>query len=92
MSIFDLIKLLFFNVKRVNDDTSAEQLQQFSPFMLNRWFSFYGKPQAIFTNEVLNKYGIIFEDKYDQFNFYKNISVRVTPKMIKYVKKRREEQ
>lgn len=91
MNIFDLIKLLFFKAKKDNYEISTETLQQFSPYMLNRWFSFYGKPQAVFANEILNKYTSLFEDKYEQFIFYKNISISVPPRMIKYVKKRRED-
>ena len=91
MNIFDLIKLLFFKANKDNYEISTETLQQFSPYMLNRWFSFYGKPQAVFVNEILNKYASLFEDKYEQFIFFKNISITVPPRMIKYVKKRRED-
>jgi hypothetical protein len=90
MTIFDFLRDLCFTKKSTTEITQ-EDLQQFQPFMINRWFTFYGKPQSIFVNETLNKYSTLFDDKYDLYKFYRNIIPKVPSKMIHYVKKKQKD-
>jgi hypothetical protein len=90
MTIFDFLRDLCFTKKSTTEITQ-EDLQQFQPFMINRWFTFYGKPQSIFINETLNKYSMLFDDKYDLYKFYRNIIPKVPSKMIHYVKKKQKD-
>lgn len=91
MTIFDLFKELFFKSSSTDCRTS-EGLQLFSPFMINRWLSFYGKNQALFVNETLNKYSGVLEDKLHTYNMYFNLIPKMGFKRISYVKKQKAEE
>lgn len=84
MSIFNTIKSVF-HTKKIDD--FGEALQTFSPYMINRWLSFYDKTQAIFVNETLSKFHSIFENKEDVLNLYLNFIPKLKYKKIEYVKK-----
>lgn len=86
MTIFDLIRILFFKLKSTEDITD-ESLQCFSPFMINRWLTFYDKDQAVLVNETFNKFGAIFNEKDKTFKFYQNLIPRLKFKKISYIKK-----
>lgn len=86
MNIFDLFKELFFKSSSVDCRTS-EGLQMFSPYMINRWLSFYGKPQAQFVNDTLNKYSNVLDEKVQQYNMYYHLIPKMKFKRISYVKK-----
>lgn len=91
MTFFDLLNRLFFKrIKAGIEDN--DYLQMFVPYMMNRWLSFYSGVQCIFVNETLNKYTYIFENnKEESFKFYSNFLPKLPFKVIKYVKKKKEE-
>ena len=56
MNFFDLLRKLVFSKKTNAEDLDYEGLQAFVPYMLNRWISFYDKPQAVFVSkEIFSK-------------------------------------
>ena len=79
MSIFNTIKSVF-HTKKIDD--YSEALQTFSPYMINRWLSFYDKSQATFVNETFNKFSSIFETKEDGLNLYFNLIPKLKYKKI----------
>lgn len=89
MTIFDLIRILFFSKKSDDVEADHEALSCFQPFLINRWLSFYSKVQAVFVNETLNKYSSILQDKFDVFQFYLNIIPRQKYSRIQYIKKQK---
>lgn len=90
MNFFDLIRSLLFNKKLRVEDVDSESLQHFLPFMINRWLSFYDRNAAVFTNETLNRFVGLFDDKTDQFNLYNNLIPRFKFKKIEYIKKSKD--
>lgn len=91
MNIFDLIRFLFFKVKNSPTEVTEEVTQCFTPFMINRWLTFYGKTQAVFVNETLNKFGNVISDKAKMYRLYDNLIPKLSYKKISYVKKVKQE-
>jgi hypothetical protein len=86
MNFFTLIQnLLFKPVKK--DDVTAEEIQLFVPFMINRWLSFSDKSKAVFVNHTLNKFSGLFDDKVELYKLYDNLIPKSRFKRIQYVKK-----
>lgn len=92
MNFFDLLRKLIFSKKTIAEDLDNEGLQQFVPYMLNRWVSFYGKPQAVFVNETFNKFAGLFDDKNEQYKLYYHLLPTSKYKKIEYVKKKKEKE
>ena len=91
MTIFELINKLFFRKKESFEDLDHESLQSFQPFMINRWLSFYGKAQAVFVNETLNKFIGVFDDKNNSYKLYYHLIPHLKYSKINYIKKKKEE-
>ena len=92
MNFFQLQNKLFFSDKRKQPDyIDSEGEQAFVPFLLNRWLSMYSKDTVSFTNNILNKYCSIFDDKQRMFRFYYNIIPRLQFKRISYIKKKKKD-
>jgi hypothetical protein len=91
MTFFDILRTLLF-VKKTAEDLCSEGLQQFSPFMVNRWVSFYDKSKSIFINETFNKFASLFEDKNEMYKLYFNLIPQSKFKKINYIKKKKESQ
>jgi hypothetical protein len=91
MTIFEIINNILFNKQNTTENLDAESLQQFTPYMVNRWESFYSKSQAIFVNENTNKYSSLFDDKNDNYKFFCNITPTQKFKRINYIKKKKED-
>lgn len=87
MNFFQLQNKLFYSKKENAGFLDAEGEQSFSPYLLNRWLSFYSDNVTVFTNESLNKYSTIFEDKQQTYRFYYNLIPRLKFKRISYIKK-----
>ena len=92
MNFFDLLRKLFFSKKTIAEDLDNEGLQQFTPYMINRWLSFYGATQAVFVNETLNRFTAILDDKGEMYKLYYNIIPTCRFKKIEYVKKKKEKE
>jgi hypothetical protein len=89
MNFFDILKSLLFDKKK-EERPDADTLQSFTPYMINRWLSFYDKTKAVFVNETLNKFSSIFDNKEDQYELYSNLIPRSKFKRISYTKKKKE--
>lgn len=86
MNFFELIQnLLFKPTKR--DEITAEEIQLFVPYMINRWLSFSDKTKAAFVNHTLNKFSMLFDDKVEIYKLYDNLIPKSRFKRIQYVKK-----
>ena len=51
----------------------------------------YSKDTVSFANNILNKYGGIFDDKQRAYRLYYNVIPRLQFKRINYVKKRKKD-
>jgi hypothetical protein len=91
MNFFDILRSLLF-AKKTAEDLCSEGLQQFTPFMINRWISFYDNSKTIFINETFNKFASLFEDKNEMYKLYFNLIPQSKFKKINYIKKKKETQ
>lgn len=91
MNFFQLQNKLFYSKKTKAEFLDSEGEQSFVPFMFNRWLSFYNKGMASFTNETLNRFGSIFQDKQQQYRLYYYFIPRLKFKRIAYNKKLKRE-
>lgn len=66
-----------------------ELLEEFSPYMVARYLSFYDKDLLKYANETLNVYGQIFNTDEEKFRFFENVIPKLKRKNIKYVSKKR---
>jgi len=87
MNFFQLQNKLFYSKKDVAGELDVEGEQNFVPFLINRWLSFYGKETPNFVNETLNKYCSLFDDKQKLYRLYFNLIPRLKFKKISYIKK-----
>jgi hypothetical protein len=92
MNFFDLLRKLIFSKKTIAEDLDNEGLQQFVPYMLNRWLSFYDGRQAVFVNETLNRFTGLLDDKNEMYKLYYNLIPSCKYKKISYVKKKKEKE
>lgn len=91
MNFFQLQNKLFYSKKTNAEFLDSEGEQSFVPFMFNRWLSFYSKGMASITNETLNRFGSIFQDKQQQYRLYYYFIPRLKFKRIAYNKKIKKE-
>tara|TARA_R110001592_G_scaffold119740_1_gene323165 strand:+ start:12704 stop:13078 length:375 start_codon:yes stop_codon:yes gene_type:complete len=91
MNFFQLQNKLFYSKKTDAEFLDSEGEQSFVPFMFNRWLSFYNKGMATITNETLNRFGGIFQDKQQQYRLYYYFIPRLKFKRIAYNKKLKKE-
>lgn len=91
MNFFQLQNKLFYSKKTNAEFLDSEGEQSFIPFMFNRWLSFYSKGMASITNETLNRFGSIFQDKQQQYRLYYYFIPRLKFKRIAYNKKIKKE-
>ena len=89
MTFFDILRSLLF-AKKTAEDLCSEGLQQFTPYMVNRWISFYDNSKTIFINETLNRFCSLFEDKNEMYKLYNNLIPQSKFKKINYIKKNKE--
>ena len=92
MNFFQLQNKLFYSKKTEAGELDAEGEQAFVPFLFNRWLSFYNNNMCVFTNETLNKFSTIFENKQDTYKLYYNIIPRLKWQKIQYIKKKKREE
>jgi len=87
MNFFQLQNKLFYSKKDKAEALDAEGEQAFVPFLFNRWLSFYNNDMSVFTNETLNKFSTVFENKQDAYKLYYYLIPRLKFKRISYIKK-----
>ena len=91
MNFFKLQNKLFYSRKDDAGVLDTEGEQNFIPFLFNRWLSFYNNDMCVFTNETLNKFSTIFENKQDTYNLYYYLIPRLKWKKISYIKKKKKD-
>lgn len=90
MNFFDILRILFFKKNNSSDGINCDDLQSFTPYMINRWLSFYDKQRAIFVNETLNRFSNLHEEKSENFKLYNNFIPVLKFKKINYIKKNKD--
>ena len=91
MNFFQLQNKLFYSKKDKAEDLDTEGEQAFVPFLFNRWLSFYNNDMSVFTNETLNRFSTIFDDKHQAYRLYYYLIPRLKWKKIKYIKKNKKD-
>jgi len=88
--MFNAINHILFEEPSLEID--AEIFSEFSPYMTNRYFSFYNNGDfADYVNETTNRYSNIFDKDEDRYRFFEHIIPKVKRKKINYVKKPKHE-
>ena len=92
MNFFQLQNKLFYSKKEDAGYLDSEGEQAFVPFLFNRWLSFYYNNMCVFTNETLNKFSTIFDNKQESYKLYYYLIPRLKWKKISYIKKKKKEE
>jgi hypothetical protein len=84
--MFDTINHMLFNKK---GEMTNELLEDFSPYMVTRYLSFYDDDLLNYANETVNKYSQIFETDEERFRFFENVIPKLKRKRINYISKKK---
>ena len=85
--MFDTINHMLFTKK---GEMTNELLEEFSPYMVTRYLSFYDDDLLNYANETVNKYSQIFETDEERFRFFENVIPKLKKKQINYVSRKRK--
>lgn len=85
--MFNTINHILFDKK---GEMTNELLEEFSPYMVTRYLSFYDKELLIYANETTNKYAQIFKNNDEQFDFFVNVIPKLKRKRINYHSKKKK--
>ena len=85
--MFDSINHMLFDKK---GEMTNELLEEFSPYMVTRYLSFYDDDLLNYANETVNKYGQIFETDEERFRFFENVIPKLKRKRINYISRTRK--
>lgn len=85
--MFNAINHILFDKK---GEMTSELLEEFSPYMVTRYLSFYDKDLLNYANETVNKYSQIFDTDEETFRFFENVIPKLKRKNIKYISKKRK--
>ena len=85
--MFNAINHILFEKK---GEMTNELLEEFSPYMVTRYLSFYDKDLLNYSNETVNRYSQIFDTDEETFRFFENVIPKLKRKNIKYISKKRE--
>ena len=89
MNIFDQLRdLLSEKRNALADDVEMEK--EFSPFLMQRWMSFYSNPFAMLVNSSTNKLWKGIEDKQTWYKLFTGVIPRSKFKNIRYIKKTKD--
>ena len=84
--MFNAINRLLYKKGDVDGDT----IHEFTPYMATRYLSFYDKDLLKYANDTVNRYGGVFSDSVEQFEFFDNVIPKLKYKKIAYIKKKKE--
>lgn len=84
--MFNTINHLIFDKK---GEMTNELLEEFSPYMVTRYLSFYDNDLLNYANETVNKYSSIFETEEERFQFFENVIPKLKRKRIDYISKKK---
>jgi hypothetical protein len=87
--MFNTINHIIFDKK---GEMTNELLEEFSPYMVTRYLSFYDKDLLNYANETVNKYSSIFETDEERFRFFENVIPKLKQKRIDYISKKKNSQ
>jgi len=88
--MFKAINHILF--EKPSAEIDPEELENFTPYMVCRYLSFYGNSQYVdYANNTLNKYSGIFKTDEELFKFYEHIVPKLKKTKINYVKKIKKE-
>ena len=82
--MFNSINHILFDKK---GEMTNELLEEFSPYMVTRYLSFYDKDLLNYANETVNRYSQIFDTDEETFRFFENVIPKLKRKNIKYISK-----
>lgn len=82
--MYDTLNHMLFNKK---GEMTNELLEEFSPYMVTRYLSFYDDDLLNYANETVNKYSQIFETDEERFRFFENVIPKLKRKRINYISK-----
>jgi hypothetical protein len=85
--MFNAINHIIFDKK---GEMTNELLEEFSPYMVTRYLSFYDDDLLNYANETVNKYGQIFETEEERFRFFENVIPKLKRKRINYISRKRK--
>ena len=87
---FETLNNILFekNSSKISD---VDAIEQFSPYMINRWCSMYSSDMCHIVNQTTNRYHRLFDDKETMYTLYLNLLPRVNKRYIKYIKKKKKE-
>ncbi len=71
-------------------EMTNELLEEFSPYMVTRYLSFYDDDLLNYANETVNKYNSIFENDEERFRFFENVIPKLKRKRINYISRKRK--
>jgi len=83
-TIFDFLNCILFTKNKKS--LTQENNSVYTPFMINRWCSFYSKDLSKFVNLTVNKFSNFSKDEH--FVFLKNFLPKLPFKKIDYNKKK----
>ena len=86
--MFNTINHIIFDKK---GEMTNELLEEFSPYMVTRYLSFYDENLLNYANETINKYSSIFETDEERFRFFENVIPKLKRKRINYISKKRKD-
>lgn len=82
--MFNVVNHMLFDKK---SEMSNELLEDFSPYMVTRYLSFYDNDLLNYANETVNKYSQIFETDEECFRFFEHVVPKLKRKKINYISK-----
>lgn len=83
-TIFDFLNSILYSKK--NREINHDNNNSYTPFMINRWCSFYNKELANVINITTNRFTNF--SKQEHFYFLKNFLPKYNFKKIDYIKKK----
>lgn len=83
-TIFDFLNCILF--AKAKKSLTQENSSVYTPFMINRWCSFYSKELSKFINLSVNRFSNFTKEEH--FAFLKNFLPKLPFKKISYVKKK----
>ena len=90
MSMFNTINYLLHDNRKSELDNVL--LSNFSPFMTQRAFSYYGNGEYCdYINSTLNLYFNVFNTDEDQFKFFENVIPKLSYQKYEWLKKPKAE-
>jgi len=86
LTIFEIIDGIAFSKKNLHLENIGEE-NSFQLFMVNRWLSMLDPSCAKIINDTTNRYGGVFDNNTQKYNFLVNVLPKYRKQKIYYIKK-----